>query len=50
MLSHVNPVKDIKAAILAADIIVNEYGFRDYQLLIYGGLDKTRKYSVIKAS
>lgn len=37
--------KDIKTAILAADIIVNEWGFKDYHLDIYGALDKAPSYS-----
>jgi len=39
-------VKDIKNAILAADIIVNEWGFTDYQLDIYGDTEKAPAYSV----
>jgi len=31
---------------LAADIIVNEWGFKDYRLDIYGGLDRTPSYTV----
>jgi glycosyltransferase involved in cell wall biosynthesis len=45
MLSHVWYAKDIKTAILAADIIVNEWGFRDYRLDIYGAIDKAPTYS-----
>jgi hypothetical protein len=37
--------KDVKTAILAADIIVNEWGFKDYCLDIYGALDKAPSYS-----
>jgi hypothetical protein len=39
-------VKDIKNAILAADIIVNQWGFTDYQLDIYGDMEKAASYSV----
>lgn len=39
-------VKDIKTAILAADIIVNEWGFTDYKLHIYGDMEKAPAYSV----
>lgn len=46
MLSHVRFVKDIKNAILAADIIVNEWGFKDYRLDIYGDMEKAPAYSV----
>jgi len=45
MLSHVWYAKDIKTAILAADIIVNEWGFKDYRLDIYGAIDKAPSYS-----
>ena len=46
MLSHVRFVKDIKNAILAADIIVNEWGFKDYKLDVYGDMEKAPAYSV----
>ncbi|EHK96798.1 putative Exopolysaccharide phosphotransferase [Glarea lozoyensis 74030] len=46
MLSHVRFVKDIKTAILAADMIVNIWGFTDYQLHIYGDMEKAPAYSV----
>lgn len=39
-------MKDIKTAILAADIIVNEWGFSDYQLHIYGDMERAPTYSV----
>jgi glycosyltransferase involved in cell wall biosynthesis len=39
-------VKDVKNALLAADIIVNEWGFKDYRLDIYGGLDRMPSYTV----
>lgn len=39
-------VKDIKNAILAAEIIVNQWGFTDYQLDIYGDMEKAASYSV----
>ncbi|KAH0537525.1 hypothetical protein FGG08_005700 [Glutinoglossum americanum] len=45
MLSHVWYAKDIKTAILAADIIVNEWGFNDYHLDIYGDLERAPTYS-----
>lgn len=37
--------KDIKTALLAADIIVNKWGFSDYRLEIYGAMDKTPSYT-----
>lgn len=46
MLSHVQYVKDIKTALLAADVIINEWRFEDYRLEIYGGLDRTPSYTV----
>jgi hypothetical protein len=45
MLSHVWFAKDIKNALLAADIISNEWGFKDYKLDIYGALNKSPVYS-----
>ncbi|KAH8674812.1 hypothetical protein BGZ60DRAFT_448441 [Tricladium varicosporioides] len=45
MLSHVWYAKDIKTALLAADIIINIWGFQDYRLEIYGSLDKTTSYT-----
>jgi hypothetical protein len=45
MLSHVWFAKDIKTALLAADIIVNQWGFSEYQLDIYGALNKAPVYS-----
>ncbi|RMZ78616.1 hypothetical protein DV738_g3716, partial [Chaetothyriales sp. CBS 135597] len=45
MLSHVRFVKDIKNAILAADIIINEWGFTDYHLDIYGDMEKAPAYA-----
>ncbi|KAJ0108788.1 hypothetical protein J7T55_011279 [Diaporthe amygdali] len=46
MLSHVQYVKDIKTALLAADVIINEWKFDDYHLEIYGGLDRAPSYTV----
>jgi hypothetical protein len=37
--------KDVKTALLAADIIINRWGFKDYRLDIYGSLDKSPTYS-----
>jgi glycosyl transferase family 1 len=45
MLSHVWFAKDIKTALLAADIILNQWGFTDYHLDIYGALNKAPLYS-----
>jgi hypothetical protein len=38
-------VKDIKTAILAADLIVNNWGFHDYRLNIYGDMERSPAYS-----
>ncbi|CZR58560.1 related to glycosyl transferase [Phialocephala subalpina] len=46
MLSHVRFVKDIKTAILAADIIVNDWGISDYRLDIYGDMERAPTYAV----
>lgn len=45
MLSHVWYAKDIKTAILAADLIINHWKFDDYYLDIYGAIDKAPTYS-----
>lgn len=45
MLSHIWYAKDIKTALLSADIIVNEFGFKDFKLEIYGAIDKTPSYT-----
>ncbi|KAE8151472.1 hypothetical protein BDV25DRAFT_171424 [Aspergillus avenaceus] len=45
MLSHIRYVKDIKTAVMAADLIVNKWGFTDYNLHIYGDMEKTPGYS-----
>jgi hypothetical protein len=39
-------VKDIKTASLAADIIVNKWGFTDYRMEIYGDMEKAPTYAV----
>ncbi|KAB5559938.1 glycosyl transferase [Coniochaeta sp. 2T2.1] len=44
MLSNVQLIKDIKTALVAADIIVNKFGFREYRLLVYGALDRQPSY------
>lgn len=44
MLSNVQFIKDVKTSVLAADIIVNKYGFRDYQLVVYGAQDRQPSY------
>jgi len=46
MLSNVQFIKDIKTAILAADVIVNKWGFSEYQLLVYGARDREPSYDI----
>lgn len=46
MLSNVQFIKGIKTAVLAADIIINRYGFKDYQLKVYGALDRDPSYAL----
>ncbi|KAK3331852.1 hypothetical protein B0T19DRAFT_456261 [Cercophora scortea] len=46
MLSNVQFIKDIKTAIRAADVIINQYGFQDYRLLIYGARDREPDYAI----
>jgi hypothetical protein len=46
MLSNIQTIKDVKAAVLAADVIVNEYGFEDYRLHIYGAQDRQPSYTM----
>lgn len=46
MLSHIQFVKDIKNAIMATDFIVNKWGFRDYQLHIYGDMERAAGQAV----
>ncbi|KAI9371571.1 hypothetical protein BJX61DRAFT_510991 [Aspergillus egyptiacus] len=45
MLSHVRYVKDIKTAIMATDLIVNKWGFKDYRLHIYGDMERAPAYA-----
>jgi glycosyltransferase involved in cell wall biosynthesis len=44
MLSNVQFIKDVKTAVLAADVIVNRYGFKDYRLVVYGAQDRQPSY------
>lgn len=45
-MTNVRFTKDVKTALLAADIIINHWHFKDYQLHIYGSLDRTPSYTV----
>ena len=40
MLSHIQYVKDIKNAIMATDMIVNKWAFKDYRLHVYGDMER----------
>lgn len=46
MLSNVQFIKDVKNAVLAADVIINKYGFNDYRLLVYGAQDRQPSYAL----
>ncbi|KAK0733184.1 hypothetical protein B0T26DRAFT_808046 [Lasiosphaeria miniovina] len=49
MLSNVQFIKDIRTAILAADIIVNTLQLTTYRLLIYGARDREPAYDAAMA-
>lgn len=46
MLSNVQFIKGVKIAIQAADIIINQMGFEDYQLVVYGAKDRQPSYTI----
>ncbi|KAF5664992.1 glycosyl transferase [Fusarium heterosporum] len=46
MLSNVQFIKGVKVAIQAADVIVNQLGFKDYQLVVYGAKDRQPSYAI----
>lgn len=46
MLSNIQTIKGVKSAIQAADIIINRFGFEDYQLVIYGAKDRQPAYAL----
>ncbi|KAM0270259.1 hypothetical protein ACHAQH_009489 [Verticillium albo-atrum] len=46
MLSNVQMIKGVKAAIQAADIIINRFGFTDYKLVVYGAKDRQPAYAL----
>ncbi|KAH6896747.1 hypothetical protein B0T10DRAFT_506131 [Thelonectria olida] len=46
MLSNIQTIKGVKSAIQAADIIINRFGFADYQLVIYGAKDRQPAYAL----
>ncbi|KAF7558003.1 hypothetical protein G7Z17_g335 [Cylindrodendrum hubeiense] len=46
MLSNVQVIKGVKAAIQAAEIIINRFGFTDYKLVVYGAKDRQPAYAL----
>ncbi|KAH7239890.1 uncharacterized protein BKA55DRAFT_706140 [Fusarium redolens] len=46
MLSNVQVIKGVKVAAQAAEIIINRFGFTDYQLVIYGAKDRQPAYAL----
>jgi len=46
MLSNVQFIKDVKNAVLAADVIINKFGFQDYRLMVYGAQDRQPSYAL----
>ncbi|KAF2157779.1 glycosyltransferase family 4 protein [Myriangium duriaei CBS 260.36] len=46
MLSNVQFIKDVKNAVLAADVIINKFGFQDYRLTVYGAQDRQPSYAL----
>ncbi|KUI69718.1 hypothetical protein VM1G_05039 [Cytospora mali] len=46
MLSNVQFIKDVRTALLAADIIINKFGFKDYRLVVYGAQDREPSYTI----
>ncbi|KAF3761887.1 family 4 glycosyltransferase [Cryphonectria parasitica EP155] len=46
MLSNVQFIKDVRTAVLAADVIINKFGFKDYKLVVYGAQDREPQYTI----
>jgi glycosyltransferase involved in cell wall biosynthesis len=46
MLSNVQFIKDVKTAVAAAAVIINEYGFKKYHLVVYGAQDRQPAYAI----
>ena len=46
MLSNVQFIKDVKTAIQAAGVIINDFGFTNYNLVVYGAQDRQPSYAV----
>ena len=46
MLSNVQFIKDVKNAVFAADVIINDFGFKTYNLWVYGAKDRQPSYAL----
>jgi glycosyltransferase involved in cell wall biosynthesis len=46
MLSNVQFIKDVKTAIKAAGVIINDFGFKNYNLVVYGAQDRQPSYAI----
>lgn len=46
MLSNVQFIKDVKNAITAAGVIINDFGFKNYHLVVYGAQDRQPSYAI----
>lgn len=46
MLSNVQFIKDVKTAIIAAGVIINDFGFKNYHLVVYGAQDRQPSYAI----
>lgn len=46
MLSNVQFIKDVKNAIHAAGVIINDFGFKNYNLVVYGAQDRQPSYAI----
>lgn len=46
MLSNVQFIKDVKNAIQAAGVIINDFGFKNYNLVVYGAQDRQPSYAI----
>ena len=46
MLSNVQFIKDVKNAVFAADVIVNDFGFKTYNIWVYGAKDRQPSYAL----
>ena len=49
MLSNVQFIKGVKTAITAAGVIINDFGFKNYNLIVYGATDRQPSYVIESA-